>query len=86
MRIDFHRAFKKRYKKIPAHIRDRFDERLRLFAQNPSHPLLDNHALAGDRLGQWSVNITGNWRALYEFIDENTIIFVAIGTHPYLYG
>ncbi len=59
MHIDFHRTFKKRYKKIPAYIRDGFDERLQLFEGNPSHPLLDNHALKGDRLGQWSINITG---------------------------
>ncbi len=85
MHIDFHRTFKKRYQKIPAHIRDRFDERLQLFEDNSSHPLLDNHALQGDRAGQWSINITGDWRAIYEFQDLERIIFVDIDTHSNLY-
>ena len=85
MHIDFHRTFRKRYKKIPAHIRDQFDERLQLFEGNPSHPLLGNHTLQGDRAGQWSINITGDWRALYEFQDAESIIFVDIDTHSNLY-
>ncbi len=86
MRVEFHRKFTKGYTKAPAYIRAKSDERLRLFKENPVHPLLDNHALQGDRLGQWSINITGDWRALYEFQDAETVIFVEIGTHPHLYG
>ncbi|MSU55721.1 MAG: type II toxin-antitoxin system mRNA interferase toxin, RelE/StbE family [Candidatus Taylorbacteria bacterium] len=86
MRIDFHRTFKKQYKRAPAKIREQFNERLQLFEDNPFHPLLVNHALGGDRLGKWSINITGNWRALYEFQNAETIIFAEIGTHPQLYG
>ena len=67
------------------HIRDRFNERLQLFEDNPSHPLLDNHALQGNRVGQWSINITGDWRALYEFQGPDAIIFVDLDTHSNLY-
>ncbi len=85
MKIEFHRTFTKQYRKIPASIREKCDARLRLFEIEPSHPLLDNHALHGDRLGQWSINITGDWRALYEFLDEHSIVFVEIDTHSNLY-
>lgn len=85
MRIRYKRSFLKRYVKLSATLRAKCDERIRLFCVGPSHPLLSNHALKGDRLGQWSINVTGNWRALYEFQDAETVVFVEIGTHPYLY-
>lgn len=81
-----HRTFDKQFVKLSSKLRDKFKERRDLFLANPNHPLLDNHALQGDRFGQWSINITGNWRALYEFQDTETIIFVEIDTHPHLYG
>jgi len=83
---EFHRTFKKRYKKIPTKIRRQFEERLRLFAKEPFHPILNNHPLTGDRLGQWSINVTGDWRAVYVFEDRNTIVFIDIDTHSNLYG
>lgn len=85
MLIFLHRKFVKRLKKLSPKLQERFRERRDLFLDNPSHSLLDNHALTGDRLGQWSINITGDWRALYEFCDAETIVFVEIGTHPQLY-
>ncbi len=85
MKIDFHRHFKKRYKKIPLKIRNQFDERLILFEKESFHPQLNNHPLTGDRIGQWSINITGNWRAIYVFGDKDTVIFIDIDTHPNLY-
>ncbi|MEK7169693.1 MAG: type II toxin-antitoxin system mRNA interferase toxin, RelE/StbE family [Patescibacteria group bacterium] len=86
MFVDLHRKFVKKFKKLQPKLKERFLDRKNLFLINPSHPLLDNHALQGDRLGQWSINVTGNWRALYEFQNAETIIFVDIDTHPNLYG
>ena len=83
---EFHRTFKKRYKKIPIKIRRQFDERFRVFVEEPFHPILNNHPLTGDRLGQWSINVTGDWRAVYVFEDKNTIVFIDIDTHSNLYG
>ncbi len=85
MIIATHRTFDKKFVKLDVKIREKFKERRNLFVENPSHPLLDNHALKGDRLGQWSINITGDWRALYEFQDSGSIIFVDIDTHSNLY-
>ena len=85
MRIEFHKHFKKRYKKIPPKISSQFKERLFLFEAEPFHPLLNNHPLTGDRKGQWSINITGDWRAIYIFKDENTVVFIEIDTHSNLY-
>jgi len=85
MRIEFHRSFKKRYKKVSLKIRRRFDEKLSLFEEEPFHPTLNNHPLTGNRVGQWSINVTGDWRALYVFQDARTVVFIDIDTHSNLY-
>lgn len=85
MRIEFHRLFKKRYRKAPVKIRNQFDERVLIFEKEPFNPLLNNHPLTGDRNGQWSINITGDWRAVYIFSGADAVIFIDIDTHGNLY-
>lgn len=85
MEAFLHRSFIKKFKKLRPEIRQKFQERKRIFLDNPRNPLLYNHALGGDRLGQWSINVTGDYRALYKFLDERVIIFIDIDTHPNLY-
>ncbi len=59
-----------------------------LFLKNPLHDQLRNHALKGKWQGYRSINITGDWRAVYrEYKDgeETVILFKAIGTHSEIY-
>jgi toxin HigB-1 len=30
------------------------------------------HLLRGDRTGQWAVSVSGNWRLVFKFEDEDT--------------
>ena len=84
-RIDFSKKFDKQLKKAPQEIVDAFRKRLNLFTQNPNDPQLHNHALTGNFKGYRSINITGDWRAL--FTETKTrIIFQLLGTHSQLYG
>ena len=32
------------------------------------------HPLKGDRKGQWSITVSGNWRITFEFRDGNTYL------------
>ncbi|MBT5501671.1 MAG: Killer protein [Actinobacteria bacterium] len=32
------------------------------------------HGLKGDRVGQWSISVNGNWRATFEFRDGNAYV------------
>ena len=86
MNLDFERHFKKQYKKLPEKIQNHFDERLVLFLGHPNHPLLRIHELKGDMSPLQSMNITGDYRALFT-IDAKTkqIVFYKIGTHSELY-
>lgn len=85
MIITFHRSFRKKYNRLPHKLQVRCDERMLLFENDPRHPLLEKHPLAGDRIGQWSINITGDYRAIYKFIRNGAVIFVDIDTHNKLY-
>jgi addiction module RelE/StbE family toxin len=86
MKITFHRGFKKSYEKAPARVRGQFDERILLFEENPHHSVLRNHPLTGKRHGQRSINVTGDWRAIYFWRDEETAVFLDLDTHSNLYG
>lgn len=85
MIIQYHRVFLKQHRKTPASIRQKFEKRLRLFVKDPFHLLLRNHRLSGDREGQRSINVTGDWRAVYEMKNSHTVVFLEIGTHDSLY-
>jgi len=79
-------TFKKQYKKLPAGFQDQFDERLIIFVDNPADERLHNHPLKGSFKGYWSINISGDLRALYRKEGEEIIIFALIGTHSQIYG
>ncbi len=80
------RQFLKKAEKLAPKIQRAFKDRIRLFGENPHHPLLDNHQLTGDRKHQRSINITGDWRVIFEMYDENIARLIDIDTHHNLYG
>ncbi|MDP3725127.1 MAG: type II toxin-antitoxin system mRNA interferase toxin, RelE/StbE family [Nanoarchaeota archaeon] len=87
MTIHLHRNFEKKFRKLSPKLKERFKERRNLFFEDSNHSLLNNHPLTGDRVGQWSINITGDWRAVYVFgEEEDVIVFIDIDTHSNLYS
>lgn len=86
MRITYHKKFTKAFTKLPPVVQKKFYERLRLFALNPVHPILHNHKVDAAYPNWRSINITGDYRALYEPQDASHIEFMKIGTHSELYG
>lgn len=65
--------------------RERFAARLALFIQDSRASVLDNHPLTGKYLGCYSIDITGDVRAIYIPIGDNAVRFIAIGSHSQLY-
>lgn len=84
MEIKFNASFRKQYNKVDSKIKKAFSKRLELFQQNPHHPLLRNHLLTGNYKNYRSINITGDWRAIY-IEQKSSFEFVSIGTHSQLY-
>ena len=85
MQIDYSSNFKKRIKKLPQSISEKFYIRLEIFLKDRFNPILNNHKLHGEYEGFSSINVTGDYRAVFEYINENYILFSDIGTHPELY-
>ena len=85
MEIDFHRKFLKKFKKLPMNVRARFVERKNIFIREPFHPLLNNHSVNRAYPGCRSMNVTGDYRAIFKETEQG-VIFMKIGTHPELYG
>jgi len=78
--------FRKMYRKLQPKIQERFKERRNIFLSNPFDSLLDNHQLHGEFAGCRSINVTGDYRAIYYYEREDAVRFIAIGTHHELFG
>ena len=85
MRIILHKNFIKMYKRLRPTEQRHFKEQRDQFWIDPYHPTLNNHALRGKYTGYRSINITGDIRAIYKLVDNDTFLFVTIGTHKKLY-
>lgn len=86
MEIARHPKFDKKLRRIPPSVRRALADRLELFLANQFNPLLHNHPLSGQRKGEWSINITSDWRLIYEPISSSMILLTDIDTHHNLYG
>ena len=74
MRLQFSKQFQKTMVKLPRHIQDKFDERFSLFSQDTFHPLLHNHSVHPIFEQGRSINITGDYRAIYTKVGGDICI------------
>jgi len=89
MKIDYKKSYIKSFSKLDNKIKKKAIERIALFMLTPLETVLNNHSLVWKYQGFRSINITGDYRAVfkeypnwtYEFVD-----FIDIGTHSQLYG
>ncbi|MFC1756960.1 type II toxin-antitoxin system YafQ family toxin [Patescibacteria group bacterium] len=84
MNIRYSSNFKKQYKKLSKNVKKKFGERIKILLKNPRSSSLRIHKLSGKLQNSWSMNITGDIRAVFDH-DKNNIFFITIGTHSELY-
>lgn len=72
--------FKKSLKKYRSN-KTKIVKKMNLFLENPFHESLKTHKLSGKLGVYWSFAIDYNLRILFEFIDQNTVGFIDVGTH-----
>jgi len=77
--------FDKSFKKRDKFIQEKTLKRIKLFQKDPFNILLDNHKLHGEYEGYSSINITGDFRAIFKHLNREQVVFYYIGTHPELY-
>lgn len=85
MNVLFHKNFDKMAGKLSPKIRQKMVERVAQFSEDPLSANLRNHAIHMPYKGSYSINITGDYRAIYQLIDDHTALFTHIGTHSQLY-
>jgi mRNA-degrading endonuclease YafQ of YafQ-DinJ toxin-antitoxin module len=76
-------------KKANVRLRNSFSESIARFEKNPADPHLRNHILKGAYDGYHSIDVTNDYRAIYEEVssgDETIAYFFLLGTHKELYG
>lgn len=88
MIIRYSPIFLKTFKRLDVRIKKSFKEKIAIFVENPNNPELDNHPLRKPYVGSRSIDITADWRAVYQEENEDgdkVALFVLIGTHDQLY-
>jgi addiction module RelE/StbE family toxin len=89
MIVKYSRSFIAKLKKSDARIRKSFKQRIDIFLRNPYDLQLNNHELRDEWEGHRSIDITADWRAIYEEVkigeEDPFAYFTALGTHKHLY-
>lgn len=77
--------FRKQYKKLFKKVKKQFNGRINIFMKDEFNAIFDNHKLHGELNGYRSINITGDIRLVYQKLDNDFFLLVAIGSHSELY-
>jgi addiction module RelE/StbE family toxin len=88
MRAQLSPEFIEKLKKVDVRIRNSFYEKMGTFEKSHLDPQLNNHTLKDEYEGLRSINITNDYRAIYEEVqggDETIAYFFLLGTHKELY-
>lgn len=79
------KRFAKKVAKLPLSIKKALALKLSIFIKDPFSDVLNNHALQGDKRRYRSINITGDYRLIYEEYDSAVVRLIDIDTHSNLY-
>lgn len=73
--------FSRRYKKLPAPVKDRVEAAELLLRRNPFHPRLKTHKLDGWLKGLWASSVDEKYRIIFEFYKKDIIRLHSVGDH-----
>ncbi len=86
MIVIYSKKFRRNYEKLPRKLQEKFKHRRNLFLENQFDSILNNHQLYDPYAGCRSINVTGDYRAVFYHESPGIIQFIAIGTHHELFG
>lgn len=73
--------FEKSFGYLPLRIRELALKKDKLFREDPFHSSLETHKLSGKFKGTWAYSVNKDFRVHFYFLNEETVIYVNIGTH-----
>lgn len=85
MNVKTTKNFDKKLQRLPARTKESFKKKVLIFLDNPFDVRLNNHRLHGSLNKYRSINITGDYRLIYEDLEENLVLLIDINTHSELY-
>lgn len=86
MEIILSKKFRQQIDKVSRKKQERVREAIKLFAIDPYHPQLRHHSLKGEWLGHYSLSAGGDVRIHFRYLDDETAVMTAVGTHSQLYN
>lgn len=86
MIVIYSKKFRRNYKKLSQKLQEQFKHRRNLFLEDQFDPVLNNHQLHDPYAGCRSINVTGDYRAIFYHEGPNIVRFIAVDTHHNLFG
>lgn len=81
MKINRSTRFKRSFKKLPPHVQDDFDQKIKIFFSSPFHPSLRTHRLSGNLADYYGFYLQDGFRVIFEFVEADSALLVNIGSH-----
>lgn len=81
MVIRFTSKFRKAYKKMPKMVKQKAEEKEKIFQKDPFNSKLDAHKLHGKYKEYWAFTVVGQYRIMFAFCGGEFVDFINIGTH-----
>ncbi len=83
MNLSYASSFLKQVKKCDSCLQEEVFTAVELFQQNPPppHPSLKTHKLQGKLAGRWSFPVNYKIRIVFEYLSEESVVLLAIGSH-----
>ena len=85
MKIILLEEFRENFSSLDNQIQKQADKQISIFKDNPFYPSLNTEKLAPKSKQLWSFRINKKYRVVFRFIDNNTILFLTIGPHDWIY-
>jgi len=85
MHFKHEESFKKSFSKLPKAIQEKFFSKMELFIAHKNHPSLNLEKLEPKILNKWSMRVDKNYRVIFEFEGNNTVLFIDVGRHENIY-
>jgi toxin HigB-1 len=80
----FKRSYKKRVRNN-SRLKKKFWEKMEVFLENPFFPQLRTHKLSGKLAGQWAFSVDNDCRIIFEFVGEDRVLLIDVGSHDEVY-
>lgn len=86
MNIDYSKSFDRQFAKLSRRQKQLAMDAIELFIDSPFDDSLRNHPLKDRWVDYRSITADDDLRLHFRVINEDTSLFVAVGTHDKLYG